>query len=120
MKNVVHPLHGGMSFLGMDGRSWPGVTLSIHSVQFSRVQLFVTPMDCSMPGFPVHTNSQSLLKLMSIKSVMSSNHPEHIYLSRASNYLEHSSPQTLPHTGEDLSRMRLWGGLMVLGFEKVK
>ena len=33
------------------------------------------PMDCSRPGFPVHfTNSQSLLKLLSIKSVMPSNH----------------------------------------------
>ena len=32
------------------------------------------PMDCSTPGFPVITNSQSLLKLMSIKSVMPSNH----------------------------------------------
>ena len=32
------------------------------------------PMDCSMPGFPVITTSWSLLKLMSIKSVMSSNH----------------------------------------------
>ena len=30
-------------------------------------------MHCSMPGFPVH-HSQSLLKLMSIKSVMPSNH----------------------------------------------
>ena len=28
------------------------------------------PMDCSMPGFPAHTNSRSLLKLMSIDSVM--------------------------------------------------
>ena len=32
------------------------------------------PMGCSMPGFPVITNSQSLLKLMSIESVMPSNH----------------------------------------------
>ena len=32
------------------------------------------PMDCSMPGFPVLTNSQSLLKLISIESVMPSNH----------------------------------------------
>ena len=37
------------------------------------------PMDCSMPGFPVHlacfpVNSWSLLKLMSIESVMPSNH----------------------------------------------
>ena len=32
------------------------------------------PMDCSTPGFPVHHNSWSLLKLMFIKSVMPSNH----------------------------------------------
>ena len=32
------------------------------------------PMDCRTPGLPVHTNSQSLLKLMSISLVMSSNH----------------------------------------------
>ena len=31
-------------------------------------------MDCSMPGFPVIANSLSLLKLMSIESVMPSNH----------------------------------------------
>jgi len=31
------------------------------------------PMDCSTPGFPI-TNTQSLLKLMSIESVMPSNH----------------------------------------------
>ena len=31
-------------------------------------------MDCSTPGFPVITNSQSLLKLMSMESVMPSNH----------------------------------------------
>ena len=32
------------------------------------------PMDCSTPGFPVHHNSWSLLKLMSIELVMPSNH----------------------------------------------
>ena len=32
------------------------------------------PMDYSMPGFPVHDHSQSLLKLMSIALVMPSNH----------------------------------------------
>ena len=32
------------------------------------------PMNRSMPGLPVHQNSQSLLKLMSIESVMPSNH----------------------------------------------
>ena len=31
-------------------------------------------MDCSMPGLSVITNSQSLLKLMSIESVIPSNH----------------------------------------------
>ena len=47
-------------------------------VDFSSVaQLCLTlcnPMDCSMPGLPVITNSQSLLKLMSIELVMPSNH----------------------------------------------
>ena len=47
------------------------------SVQFSSVtQLCLTlcdPMDCSTPGLPVH-HSRSLLKLMSIESVMPSNH----------------------------------------------
>ena len=32
------------------------------------------PMNCSTPGFPVHTNSRSLLKFMSIASVTPSNH----------------------------------------------
>ena len=32
------------------------------------------PMDCSTPGFPPIANSQSLLKLMCIESVMPSNH----------------------------------------------
>ena len=31
-------------------------------------------MDCSTPGFPVHHHSLSLLKLMPIESVMTSNH----------------------------------------------
>ena len=47
-------------------------------IQFSSVtQLCPTlcnPMDCSMPGFPVHLQLPSLLKLMSIELVMSSNH----------------------------------------------
>ena len=47
------------------------------TVQLSSVpQLCPTlcdPVDCSTPGFPVH-HFQSLLKLMSIKSVMPSNH----------------------------------------------
>ena len=32
------------------------------------------PKDCSTPGFPVHYQLPELLKLMSIKSVMPSNH----------------------------------------------
>ena len=31
-------------------------------------------MDCSMPGLPVHSNSRSSLRLMSIESVMPSSH----------------------------------------------
>ena len=31
-------------------------------------------MDCSTPGFPVHHHSRSLLKLVSVKSMMLSNH----------------------------------------------
>ena len=48
------------------------------SVQFSSAaQSCLTlwdPMDCSTPGFPILTNSWRLLKLMSIESVMPSNH----------------------------------------------
>ena len=36
--------------------------------------LFVTPWTASIPGLPVHPNSWSLLKLMSIELVMPSNH----------------------------------------------
>ena len=47
---------------------------SFSSVQLlSHVQL-CDPVDCSTPGFPVHTNSRRLLKFMSIESVMQSNH----------------------------------------------
>ena len=40
----------------------------------SHVQLFVTPWTAAHQTFLSVTNSQSLLKLMSIKSVMPSNH----------------------------------------------
>ena len=47
-------------------------------VQFSSVAqscpTLSDTMDCSTPGSPVHHNSWSLLKLMSIESVMPSNH----------------------------------------------
>ena len=52
--------------------------LNSASVQFSSVPqsclTFCNPMDCSTLGFPVHHLLQSLLKLMSIESVMPSNH----------------------------------------------
>ena len=48
------------------------------SVHFSSVTqscpVLWDPMDCSTPGLPVHHHSRSLLKLMSIEWVMSSNH----------------------------------------------
>ena len=49
--------------------TWKG-----HSVQFSRsvVSNSLRPMDCSMPGLPVHQQLWSLLKLMSIQLVMPS------------------------------------------------
>ena len=49
-----------------------------NNVQFSSItQSCLTicdPMDCSTPGLPVHHNTWSLLKLMSIETVMRSNH----------------------------------------------
>ena len=49
--------------------------LFVAAVQLlSCVQLLVTPMDCSTPGFPVFTVSWNLLKLLSIESVMPSSH----------------------------------------------
>ena len=47
-------------------------------LQFSSVAqsclTFCDPVDCSMLGLSVHSNSRSLLKLMSIELVMPSNH----------------------------------------------
>ena len=49
--------------------------LQLSSVQsFSHVQLFVTPQTAAHQAFLSITNSRSLLKLMSIESVMPSNH----------------------------------------------
>ena len=51
------------------------LTVELSSVQlFSRVQLFVTPWTAACQASMSIINSQSLLKLMSIKSVMTSNH----------------------------------------------
>ena len=52
--------------------------INIILIMFSSVTqscpILCDPMDCIMPGFPVFTNAQSLPRLMSIESVMPSNH----------------------------------------------
>ena len=54
------------------------IQIPINNVQFSSLSqsclTLCDPMGCSTPGFLVHTNSWSLLKLMSIELVMPSNH----------------------------------------------
>ena len=49
------------------------ISLQFSSVAQSRPTL-CNPMDCSMPGFPVHHQLPELFKLMSIESVRPSNH----------------------------------------------
>ena len=48
--------------------------MAFNSVQFSHVRLFVTTTTAARQASLSITNSQSLLKLMSIKSLMPSNH----------------------------------------------
>ena len=52
--------------------------ITVYSIQFSwfaqSCPTLCNPMDCSMPDSLSITNSQSLLKFMSIESVMPSNH----------------------------------------------
>ena len=50
------------------------ITATSGQFSCSVMSTLCNPMDCSMPGFPVLHISQSLLKLMSIESVMPSNH----------------------------------------------
>ena len=74
--------------------------LFTYNFQFSSVtQSCLTlcdPMDCSMPGFPVHQQLPDLLKLMSIESVMPSNH---LILCRPLLLLP------FPASGEDIYRI---------------
>ena len=55
-----------------------GLCMCVLSHFFSSVAqsclTLCNPMDCSTPGFPVHHQSHSLLKLTSIKEVMPTNH----------------------------------------------
>ena len=57
--------------------AYHSLSLTRLMIQFSLVTqscpTLCDPMDCSTPGFPI-TNSQSLLKLMYIESVLPSNH----------------------------------------------
>ena len=49
-----------------------GYFSSVESL--SRVGLFATPMDCITPGFPVHHQLLEFAQLLSLVSVMPSNH----------------------------------------------
>ena len=77
----------------------------ISSVQsLSRVWLFATPWIAAHQASLSITNSQSLLKLMSIKSVMPSSHL--ILVVPFS-----SCPQSLPESGSfPMSQLFAWGG----------
>ena len=57
-------------------QSWLHNVPLIWLVQYSCsvVSNSLWPKDCRMPGFPVHHHSRSLLKFMSIESMMPSNH----------------------------------------------
>ena len=58
----------------MKANCFPNSGPSKISVQFSCIQLFATPWTLALQASLPITNSQSLLKLMSIPSVMPSNH----------------------------------------------
>ena len=63
---------------GKDGFCFKKLPVFQTRHQFSSVAqscpTLCNPMDFSMPGLPVHPNSRSLLKLVSIESVIPSNH----------------------------------------------
>ena len=56
------------------GSWWEMCQLSQFSSVAQSCLILCNPMDDSIPGLPVHPNSQTLLKLISIESVMPSNH----------------------------------------------
>ena len=59
--------------LGNGNKYIPYLLVMFSSVQLLSPVWLCNQVDCSTPGFPI-TNSQSLLKLMSIELVMPSNH----------------------------------------------
>ena len=94
---------GGLQSRGQkesDTTEWPSVQFS--SVQsLSHVRRFVTPWTAARQASLSITNSQSLLKLMSIKLVMPSSHL----------ILFSSCPQSLPASGSfPMSQLFTWDG----------
>ena len=86
--------------VAMFAQHWEGI--SLHSVAQSWPTLH-DPVDCSTPGLPSITNSWSLLKLMSIESVMSSNH---LILCRPLLLLPSIFPSFRVFSNESALRMR--------------
>ena len=84
---------------------WQLLCVQLSSVQsFSSVRLFPTPWIAARQASLSITNSWSLLKLMSIESVMPSSH---LILCRPLS----SHPQSLPASGSfPMSQLFAWGG----------
>ena len=72
MIQIVQRLYGAPKNLIYPGRIVSVICLSVQSL--SRVQLFETPRTAACQVSLSITNSRSLLELLSIKSVMPSNH----------------------------------------------
>ena len=68
----------GEFFSNMPGRDCPFFVFPQYAVQFSSVAqsclTLCNPMDCSMPGFPVHHQFLALAQLISIEFMMPSHH----------------------------------------------
>ena len=66
---------GGLQSLGLHRvrHDWSNWAHQFSSVAQS-CPILCDSMDCSPPGFPVHHQTTGLLKLMSVESVMTSNH----------------------------------------------
>ena len=98
----------GIDFCGTTQAIWRILLFIVAVVQsLSRVWLFATPWTAAQPGFLSFTNSWSLLRLMSIESVMPSNH---LVLCR----LFSSCPQSFPALGSfQMSQLSAPGGQII-------
>ena len=99
---VTYKIHGGLK------TTCSKVTVpEPSSVQFSSVSqscpTLCDPVNCSTPGLPVHHNSRSLLKLVSIESVMPSNH---LILCRPLLLLPSIFPRIRVFSNESVLRIR--------------